>query len=82
MGNPEPSHPWKDHRMRSIRPARTWLAMAAIALAIACSSDGTDPDEPGTERPPEELNLLRLGADAPPLEQDSVSFWAFRGFCV
>jgi hypothetical protein len=82
MGNPELSHTRKDHRMRSIRPVRTWLAMAGIALAIACSSDGTDPDEPGTERPPEALNLLRLRADAPPLEQDSVSFWAFRGESV
>lgn len=68
--------------MRSIRPVRTWLALAGIALAIACSSDGTDQDEPGTERPPDELNLVRLRADAPPLEQDSVSFWAFRGESV
>jgi hypothetical protein len=82
MGNTEPGLGRKDHRMRRFRPVTTWLAMAGVALALACSSDGTDPDEPGTERPPEALNLVRLRPEAPPLEDESVSFWAFRGESV
>jgi hypothetical protein len=56
-----------------------WLAALGLSLALACESGENGPDEPGTVRPPESLNLVRLRAGAPPLEADSISFWAFRG---
>lgn len=68
--------------MSRVRVPYSWLAAGAIALAIACSSDTVDPDEPGTERPSDQLNLVRLRPGAPPLEADSISFWAFRGESV
>jgi hypothetical protein len=57
------------------------LSLGALGVA-ACgddSNDTPDPDEPGTTRPPGELSILRLAADAPPLFENSVSFWAVRG---
>ncbi len=58
-----------------------WLGVIALALVASCTSDSTapPPDQPGTERPADELQVVRLRPDAPPLEADSVSFWAFRG---
>ncbi|MCU0620063.1 MAG: hypothetical protein MUC69_01015 [Gemmatimonadales bacterium] len=59
------------------------LVLSLLLLAGGCSDsgDGSEPgpDEPGTEKPPAELNILRLAADAPPLESPSVSFWAVKG---
>ncbi|MCK7521642.1 MAG: hypothetical protein MZV64_30135 [Ignavibacteriales bacterium] len=37
------------------------------------------PDDPGATRPPGELTILRLAAEAPPLFENSVTFWAVRG---
>jgi hypothetical protein len=52
----------------------------ALALAAGCSTDEpAPPDLPGSERPPDELNVARLSATAPPLEESSVSFWAVKG---
>ena len=47
------------------------LALAAVAIA-ACSNDGST----APERPPAELNILRLDPNHPPFEQTTVSFWA------
>lgn len=64
-------------RSRSLHP---WLGAIAVALVAACSSDSTaPPDRPGDERPADELQVVRLRPNAPPLEADSVSFWAHRG---
>ena len=51
----------------------------ALALAIGCSSDTASPNAPGSERPPEALNVSRLATTAPPLEESTVSFWAVKG---
>jgi hypothetical protein len=51
----------------------------ALALAIGCSSDTNSPNSPGAERPPEALNVSRLAATSPPLEESTVSFWAIKG---
>ena len=82
MGNTEPGLGRKDYGMTRSHFVRTWLTLTSVTLALACSSNGTGPDEPGTERPGDELRYVRLRPDAPPLEQDSVSFWAFRGESV
>jgi hypothetical protein len=59
---------------------RNSLVVAALALVVSCSSDNTpSPDSPGSERPPEELNVARLASTAPALEESSVSFWAVKG---
>lgn len=60
---------------------RAPLVVIALALAIGCSSDDAppSPDSPGSERPPSELTVARLAATAPPLEENSVSFWAVKG---
>ena len=52
-----------------------------MALAIGCSTDpgAPSPDDPGSERPPDGLNVARLSTTAPPLEENSVSFWAMKG---
>ncbi len=51
----------------------------ALALAIGCSSDTVSPNAPGSERPPEALNVSRLATTAPQLEESTVSFWAIKG---
>jgi hypothetical protein len=59
--------------MRSPTPALRLLALAAIVLgAGSCADESTSP----TEKPPAELNILRLPAGHPPFERTSVSFWA------
>jgi hypothetical protein len=58
-----------------------FLSLGALGV-VACGDDSNDtpgPDDPGTTRPPEELTILRLAADAPPLFENSVTFWAVRG---
>jgi hypothetical protein len=58
----------------------TLLALATLVLASACGDDGGNGgDGGGTERPPEELNILRLAEGAPPLESTVLQFWARRG---
>jgi hypothetical protein len=53
------------------------------ALCVAACGDDSDgvpgPDDPGAVRPPGELTILSLAAEAPPLFESSVSFWAVRG---
>ncbi len=61
---------------------RRLLAVALLLAVGACSDDGPSPDDPGSQRPEDELRLLRLAAGAPLLEEDSISFWAFRGESV
>ncbi len=61
---------------------RAMVTSIALALAIGCSSDTASPDSPdspGSERPPEGLNVARLASTAPPLEESTVSFWAVKG---
>ena len=63
------------------RIAVLFLSLGALGVA-ACGDDSSDtpgPDDPGATRPPEELSILRLAADAPPLFENSVTFWAVRG---
>jgi hypothetical protein len=51
-------------------------AVIVLLLGVlACSSDSTGP----TEKPPSELNILRLAPNHPPFEATSVGFWARRG---
>lgn len=62
---------------------RTWWASLALCamLAIACSTDGTTPVDPGpdpTPVPQAQLSFLRPDTGAA-LRTDSVSFWAVRG---
>jgi hypothetical protein len=49
-----------------------FLAAAVVLGAGSCADDSTGP----TEKPPAELNILRLPANHAPFEQTSVSFWA------
>ncbi len=53
-----------------------WLA---ALVSVACGQDGTltDPFGPG-EEPASSLNIIAAAPDAAPLEELSVSFWAFR----
>ena len=48
------------------------LAATVVAAGLGCS----DTTGPGGGRPPADLNILRLAQGAPPLYQDTVSFWA------
>jgi hypothetical protein len=53
--------------------ALRFLALTAVLLgAGSCADESTGP----TEKPPAELNILRLPANHPPFERTSVSFWA------
>lgn len=52
------------------------IALAALlALVAACGGDSTGPDDGMLEA---DLHFLRPAADAPPLAQTSVTFWAYR----
>lgn len=54
---------------------RALIALSAIAALSAC--DGVSaPDDAVDES---DLTFVRFGANSPPLESDSVSFWAVRG---
>lgn len=52
---------------------RTSTLLAVTALVLAGCGD-TGPTTP--ERPPAELNIVRLAPNHPPFEQTTVSFWA------
>ncbi|HEV7990175.1 MAG TPA: hypothetical protein VGP25_00015 [Gemmatimonadaceae bacterium] len=56
---------------------RRMLATVLAVAAVACSggSDSVGPEQ----RPDNLLNLLTVAADAPPLANASVSFWAVKG---
>ncbi len=56
-----------------------WIGMALLAALTGCGgSDLTDP-VPGEQRPEAALTILRLAANAPPLFNAEISFWAKRG---
>lgn len=57
--------------------SRIIVLTTVLGLALTgCSTSGTEPDPDGTSKPPTELVILRLPANAPPLFEDSVSFYA------
>lgn len=68
-----------------------FLGQAALLAALAACADGTAPDAPATPpsapvttpdfavKPADQLHFLQTAADAPPLAELSVSFWAVRG---
>jgi hypothetical protein len=59
--------------MPSLHTCLRHLALAGAALAgTSCADDVTAP----LEKPPSELNILRLPADSPPFERTTVTFWA------
>jgi hypothetical protein len=63
------------------RIALMFLSLGTLWVA-ACGDDSDGmpgPDDPGATRPPGELTILRLAAEAPPLFENSVTFWAVRG---
>jgi len=61
--------------------AHTHTAILAglLALVFACGDSGPTEPNPGEERPESALIILRLAANAPPLFNQAVSFWAHRG---
>jgi hypothetical protein len=65
--------------MLSSARLRTLTATTLVALAVACSSDMTSSDGPGSVRPAAELTVVQLSPTAPPLESDTASFWAVKG---
>lgn len=56
-----------------------WFLITSAMVALGCSDSVVDPDPPGTVKPVTELSILRLPADAPPLFNDSVAFYAKVG---
>ena len=62
-----------------MRRALALIGLLPLLAAAACGDDNDHGNDPGAERPPESLNILRLAADAPPLESTTLSFWAVRG---
>lgn len=48
-------------------------------LVSSCSDTMVDPDPPGTTKLPGQLTIIRLPANAPPLFNDSVAFYARVG---
>jgi hypothetical protein len=59
----------------------TLLGLGMLVLAGGCDGgdDGGGNGGDDTERPPEELNILRIAEGAPPLESSVLQFWAVRG---
>ncbi|MHB1071984.1 MAG: hypothetical protein ACYC3Q_04090 [Gemmatimonadaceae bacterium] len=53
-------------------------ALCAVAFALACGSDTPAQPDPNV-RPAEQLHFLRPAADAPPLANTEVRFYAKRG---
>lgn len=60
------------------QPIRRAAWIAAL-VSVACGQDGTptDPFGPG-EEPASSLNIVAAAPDAAPVEEPSVSFWAFE----
>jgi hypothetical protein len=54
------------------------MFVGLVAVA-SCTDAMLDPDPPGTIKPTGELTIIRLPADAPPLFNDSVAFYARPG---
>lgn len=59
--------------LRSLFQAR--LCLLSAALLLASCGDSTGPDT----RPDDGLTILRIAADAPPLEESEISFYVVRG---
>ena len=55
---------------------RTLTALAALALLTGCQ-ELSSPEDDGVEE--SDLTFIRVGANAPPLEADSIVFYAVRG---
>jgi hypothetical protein len=64
--------------MRSLRLAPAFLIVAAAALFATACDDGPSGPDPDV-RLTEELTFIRPAADAPPLANPSVQFYAKRG---
>lgn len=62
------------HTEVTMRRTRWFSTLATAALAAAGCSDSNGPG--GVTRPPEELVILRLAAESPPIWNAEVSFWA------
>lgn len=58
---------------------KEWILVSSAMVVLGCSDTLVSPDPPGTVKPPAELSILRLPADAPPLFNDSVAFYAKVG---
>lgn len=54
------------------------LAVVGLLL-VGCADTGPSDPEPGETRPETSLNIVGLAANAPPLFNPVVSFWARRG---
>lgn len=63
---------------RSTNPFTIALGVALLGAVAGCRSDGSTAAD-GDIRPAEALNFLRPAADAPPLANPSIDFWAKRG---
>ncbi len=55
------------------------VLLPSLLVGLSCSDSILDPDPVGTTRPPGQLNIIRLPANAPPLFNDSVAFYAKVG---
>ena len=55
---------------------RIFTALAVLSALAACQ-EISSPDDEGVDE--SELTFIRVGANAPPLEADSIVFWAVRG---
>lgn len=60
----------------SFRVAARALLLAAL---VGCNDSSLTEPEPGEERSEAQLRIVRLAANAPPLFNSVVSFWAYRG---
>jgi len=56
--------------------AASWLLLAA---SLGCSDATLEPDPDGTERPPAQLDIVRLPSNHPPFFNDTDSFYAKVG---
>lgn len=63
--------------MHNVRLPRAIVLTALMLASTACAGDGAGPDV--EQRPTEALNFLRQAADAPPLANPVVQFYAKRG---
>ena len=61
------------------RALRRTTAALLAAVVAGCKASGLTEPTPGEERPETALTILRLAANAPPLFNPVVSFWARRG---
>jgi hypothetical protein len=60
-------------------PRHRWIAAAWLLAVIGCGGSGPSEPVPGETRPETALNIIQLAANAPPLFNTTVTFWAVRG---